>query len=440
MTAETNRCQADPGKAASAPPRRTPPPRTATPAPSADRVQAVRLAHALLLPFMSPTGQGPGHSAQYKRNDGSVIWRVDYQDAGGTRRRVGQYQTRSEAEAARRHIIRQRDLEKLGMPTGRDIALGTLADRYARDLATKGRSPEHVRGTRSALRQLEEHFGADRGVATLTLADLAEYQGAVVQDGRANRTANKHTAALHAAIRWGKKLDLIDRDPLTGLDKLPNGKRQQKVRRRALSDSEIGRLMRALRELDALAPKYASIPQTPLFHTMLVLGLRVGEAYLLQWRDVRLLSSPGALTVRPETCKTGRGRTLEVPPGLADDLRALGRIQARRRSRGSVDPGWRVFWTPRGLNWKTSYTGHSLLYLKRALGRAGIPLIDSQGRKVDQHALRHTAGTRLARQGATPAKVQKVLGHSTIAMTMEIYTHLEDADLRGTISDLGGAS
>jgi integrase len=51
------------------------------------------------------------------------------------------------------------------------------------------------------------------------------------------------------------------------------------------------------------------------------------------------------------------------------------------------------------------------------LARAQLPAIRF-------HDLRHTAATLLLRQGVHPKVVQEMLGHSTIAMTLDIYSHV----------------
>jgi len=43
---------------------------------------------------------------------------------------------------------------------------------------------------------------------------------------------------------------------------------------------------------------------------------------------------------------------------------------------------------------------------------------------VSFHALRHTAATLLLLQGVHPKVVQERLGHSTISMTLDTYSHL----------------
>jgi len=51
------------------------------------------------------------------------------------------------------------------------------------------------------------------------------------------------------------------------------------------------------------------------------------------------------------------------------------------------------------------------------LKRAGLPLIRF-------HDLRHTAATLLLRQGVNPKVVSEMLGHTTVAMTLDVYSHV----------------
>jgi len=71
--------------------------------------------------------------------------------------------------------------------------------------------------------------------------------------------------------------------------------------------------------------------------------------------------------------------------------------------------------------------------LNRLLVRARIPKIDPEGRKIDIHALRHTAASRLARNGVPLAHTQRILGHSDPKLTAVVYTHLDVEDLRASI-------
>lgn len=54
------------------------------------------------------------------------------------------------------------------------------------------------------------------------------------------------------------------------------------------------------------------------------------------------------------------------------------------------------------------------------------------------HDLRHTAASLWLSGGADPKVVQRVLGHASAAMTMDLYGHLIDRNLWDTAQRLGG--
>jgi integrase len=59
------------------------------------------------------------------------------------------------------------------------------------------------------------------------------------------------------------------------------------------------------------------------------------------------------------------------------------------------------------------------------LQRQFTPLLRKAGLSLIRfHDLRHTAATLLLRQGVHPKIVAEVLGHSTISMTLDIYSHV----------------
>ena len=68
----------------------------------------------------------------------------------------------------------------------------------------------------------------------------------------------------------------------------------------------------------------------------------------------------------------------------------------------------------------------------RILERAGIDKKNVEG-KLDLHAIRHTALTRFARNGATLSQLQAIAGHSDPKLTMQVYTHLNVEDLRSAV-------
>ena len=61
-------------------------------------------------------------------------------------------------------------------------------------------------------------------------------------------------------------------------------------------------------------------------------------------------------------------------------------------------------------------------WLERAVTAAGIP-------RVTAHDLRHTAASLAVSAGANVKAVQRMLGHASAAMTLDVYAGLFDDDL-----------
>ena len=55
------------------------------------------------------------------------------------------------------------------------------------------------------------------------------------------------------------------------------------------------------------------------------------------------------------------------------------------------------------------------------------------------HGLRHTTASLAISAGTNVKVVQRMLGHATAAMTLDLYGHLLDDDLTGVADTLGKA-
>jgi hypothetical protein len=76
---------------------------------------------------------------------------------------------------------------------------------------------------------------------------------------------------------------------------------------------------------------------------------------------------------------------------------------------------------------------------KRSVGwPAAIRAIGIPSLRV--HDLRHTAASVWLGAGADPKVVQRILGHATAAMTMDLYGHLVDQNLWDAAQRIGGGS
>lgn len=48
--------------------------------------------------------------------------------------------------------------------------------------------------------------------------------------------------------------------------------------------------------------------------------------------------------------------------------------------------------------------------------------------KITPHVCRHTFCSKMAKSGMNPKTLQRIMGHSDIGITLNTYTHLQDAD------------
>ncbi|NEM08731.1 tyrosine-type recombinase/integrase [Geodermatophilus normandii] len=179
----------------------------------------------------------------------------------------------------------------------------------------------------------------------------------------------------------------------------------------------------------------------PLFALLVHTGLRRGEALALQWSDVdldkHLLRVRGTLArvqgrllvTEPKTAKSKRSVPISAPAEpLLRGIRA-GQAEERRRA-GSL---WRetgfVFTTETG---EPCDPRNALRALKVAATRAGLP-------QAGLHTLRHSAASVMLTAGVPLKAVPEILGHSSIAITGDVYGHVAPDVSRGAMDVLGAA-
>jgi integrase len=329
----------------------------------------------------------------------------------------------------------------LPLPPAASLAL--IQREYLDDLKCRV-SPSHYKNVKSRL---------DRTVATLHLADLRDLQPVQViryrnqqrEQGASNRTANLVVDSLCAMFAWALGCGMIEANPLRNVRRLPDGAGNQRYRRRALSDEEIERLLRAAesddREISAAWWEKGGgdgnprrhperIPQAPMWMAFLETGARWSELTKTRWADWDL--EQRTLVLRAENTKSKKRRVLPLREQLAVVLKGLRVTQERILGRVPA-PSEPVFLSPEAVKWMKA-TNNAMRLFRRVLKRAEIPRLDIEGRKIDIHSLRHTFGSRLARNGVGLVQVQRLMGHSDPKLTAQVYTHLDVEDLRQAVN------
>jgi integrase len=177
----------------------------------------------------------------------------------------------------------------------------------------------------------------------------------------------------------------------------------------------------------------------PLWTLLLATGMRLGEALGLRWIDIdfaaRTITVSGSLRpvsrrfrspdadgipaprlVRVEPKTNAAWRTFSVP-GFA--LEALERHRERTEAMPRSVLGL-AFTSPRGTPLDPRNVSRAF---ERDLASAGV-------KRIRIHDLRHTATSLMIAEGFSLDEVKRVLGHSSIAVTSDIYGHLVEGRSR----------
>jgi site-specific recombinase XerD len=184
-------------------------------------------------------------------------------------------------------------------------------------------------------------------------------------------------------------------------------------------------------EMQAILDACTRLRDRFLWALLLETGMRIGEALGLRHEDVD--PSAGQVAVMPRInangarAKSGRSRLIPVRAGVvrlyADYLNT---------EYGDLDSDYvfvNLFAEPRGqaLSYPAAYD--LVLRLRRL---ASV--------EFDPHWMRHTAATRWLRDGVPVEVVSKLLGHSSVSVTLATYGHLTVEDARRALVAAGWLS
>lgn len=154
-------------------------------------------------------------------------------------------------------------------------------------------------------------------------------------------------------------------------------------------------------------------------------GLRWGEAAALRVEDIdflkrRVVLHRNAVTVNNRvhvgTLKSGENRTVALAGFVADELAATCRGKSRED----------LIWSSRSGGYLAPPSSHDS-WLSGAVDRCRAA--DKTFPRITAHALRHTAASLAISSGANVKVVQRMLGHASAAMTLDVYADLFDSDL-----------
>ena len=363
-------------------------------------------------------------------------------------------------------LERRAELVKAKVMTAGEDAIadhqGTpLAEQFAAYIdhqKAKEISPRRLKDTQSQLRRVAEACGF-RTLHDLDGLALERWLSARKSEDMAAATRNEYRGAFLGFANWCIQNRRLATNPFADVPRADVKSDRRRIRR-ALTEGELGKLLDAARRrplLDAMTIRrgkdkgkaIAELRESTrarlekvgweralLYKTYLLSGLRKAELASLTIAQLELDGPMPYAVLDAADEKNRAGSDIPLRNDLAADLRQwladkLETIQEKANGRGEpiparLPPDTPVFYVPAGL----------IRILDRDLIFAGIPKVDERGRTVDVHALRHTFGTHLSKGGVAPRTAQAAMRHSSIDLTMNVYTDPKLLDVHGALDVL----
>jgi len=438
-----------------------------------------------------------GREGQTKIIRESPTWMAQYRDASG-RKLVVSTGCRDE-QAARQvlaNLVRRVEHIKAGILTPEQDRQATHAVRslpghiadyleHMRAKTVRGRkvSKKHRVEVERQLKVIARDCGFTR-LADISREAMEKWMNRQEKVGMGARTRNTYRAAILTFCNWCVETDRLATNPLAKLCTADETCDRRRTRR-ALTEDEVQRLLTAarLRPVAEFGRKIVRRPKAQrkgrrtwyraeltfdalqaaaehgrrylrdepdrlaelerlgrerslIYKTMVLTGLRKGELASLTVGQVELDAPRPYAELLAKDEKAGRGAMIPLRDDLVAELREyladeLAVLQAKARKAGEAVPmrlpaGSPLFRVPRDF----------VKIFNRDLVAASIPKRDDRDRTVDLHALRHTCGTHLSKAGVAPRTAQAAMRHSSLELTMNVYTDPRLLDVGAAVDAL----
>ena len=357
-----------------------------------------------------------------KRAKGSWTIVLDYGTDSDTGKRRQHWSTirgtKKEADKKLSELLHQIDIGNFVKPT--KITFGEYLKQWLTDYVHTNVRAATAEGYRIII---ERHVIPSLGMiilSQLSSSHIQRYYAGAIADGRRDkkgglsaRTVMHHHRLIREVLSHAMKRGLLARNVADAVDPPRPVPKEMK----ALDTEGVQQLL-----LGAKGTKYF-----PLIHLAIFSGMRRSELLGLRWKDMDLIKGtvsisqvlhclPGGLIVfeQPKTAKSKRLVSLSSDAVLA--LRAHQETEEANLALAdsSLEKDRLVFSQIDGSPFLPNTVTHAFGKISKRVGFDGIHF----------HSLRHTHASIMLQQGVSPKTVADRLGHSTVTITLDTYSHV----------------
>ncbi len=340
-----------------------------------------------------PKKRGNGEGSLYRRKDGLWVGQYKIQTRDVTKTKYIYSKTRKEAASKLADALAERD-SGLVYDCG-SMSLGDYLERWLETTKGTVRERTWIRAEVDVRVHIAPILGKSK-LDRLSALQLQCFYRTKLDSGLSPRTVQIIHATLYKALKQAVKWQLVPRNVAQSVDP-PKAKKKEI---KPLDEEQVRKLLEAV-EGDKFEALYVLAITT---------GMRSGELLGLKWEDVDfqaeiLRVNRTVFNGRVDAPKTSKSRR-------SIKLSRSALVALKNHTRTSE---W-VFCTSVG----TTICAHNLhnRSWKPLLKAADLPLT------TRFHDLRHTCATLLLTKGVHPKVVQELLGHSSISITLDTYSHV----------------
>ena len=270
-----------------------------------------------------------------------------------------------------------------------------------------------------------------KSVRTLSLSVIEEFREMRLAEGVKSSTVNKDASALGAMLNWAVDRKEIAFNPISGLKKLPEFKKEE----RALDMAEA-----------QLIFEQSTVLWRRIWYAYFATGLRKMELANLLFTDIDWEARE--IVIRATLAKSSSPRRIPIDDILYEILLCQKR-EAHKRTPGSWSDSKTTERIKELFSKKHVFVTTANTPLKNNVYRAfmatcdrcGIQTqtFDADGNLVEAvvlHSTRHSFATELIRNGADPKSVQSLMGHKTLDLTLRIYAKVNSKQKHEAIKQL----
>ena len=232
-----------------------------------------------------------------------------------------------------------------------------------------------------------------------------------------------HYAVVHSinrrVLQYGVSLQLLPFNPARDII-LPKQPKRENTAIKFIASNDLKALLLHMEKL--AFKKYSYYLDFVLYSVLLATGCRFGEVVALEWSDIDLENGTVSISKNYNrflkligTPKSKAGvRTISIDKKTVNMLRLYKNRQRQLYLQSGARASSVVFATPTR-EYQNLATRQEAL--DRRCAEISIP-------RFTFHAFRHTHASLLLNAGISYKELQYRLGHATLAMTMDIYSHL----------------